>query len=253
VAASSAYLQLAERLVSAIASGEYALGSRLPTEAQLCADTGLSRGTVRQALHEVEILGMISRKPGDGSRVVALAPVDDYQPIANAPDDLVQIVRRTKIIHPQVREVVANAALAQRLGARRGTKWNLLEGPRVRRDRTGPPLCWSEQYLPASSPGLDDVRRGAFTASQAAEVETEQLITAELLDPELAEKLESNSPVALVVIRRQRDESGALKSVGIHTHPADRYQIRNIVTRQPSSRSTSRLEGKRKGGDERSG
>src|SRR5258707_1741822 len=112
---STAYSQLAEQLAGEIVDGRYPLGSRLPTEAELCRDTGLARGTVRQALQRIQDAGMISRRPGDGSRVVALAPLDDYQPVAGSPDDIVTLVQRTRILRPQVRDVVADATLARRL------------------------------------------------------------------------------------------------------------------------------------------
>jgi hypothetical protein len=44
---------------------------------------------------------MISRRPAKGSRVVAVAPVDDYQPIAGSPRDIVTLVQRTKICDSQ--------------------------------------------------------------------------------------------------------------------------------------------------------
>jgi GntR family transcriptional regulator len=236
VSISTAYSQLAEQLVGEIVGGRYPLGSRLPTEAELCRDTGLARGTVRQALQRIQDTGMISRRPGDGSRVVALAPIDDYQPVAGSADDIVTLVQRTRIVHPQVRYVVADAALAARLGVARGSKWHLTEGPRVRRDRRQRqrPLCWSEHFLPAGSRGLDIVLSGDFTASQAGAYETEQIVSAEALDERLATVLESECPEALIVTRRQRSDDGRLVAIGIHTHPADRYQLRTIIQRRPS-------------------
>jgi len=236
VSISTAYSQLADQLVGEIMGGRYPLGSRLPTEAELCRDTGLARGTVRQALLRIQDAGMISRRPGDGSRVVALAPIDDYQPVAGSPDDIVTLVQRTRILHPQVREVVADTALAARLGVARGSKWHLTEGPRVRRDRRQRqrPLCWSEHFLPAGSRGLDIVMSGDFTASQAGAYETEQVVSAEALDVRLATMLESECPTALIVTRRQRADDGRLVAIGIHTHPADRYQLRTMIQRRPS-------------------
>jgi len=234
VSTSTAYSQLAEQLFAEIAGGIYPIGSRLPTEAELCRDTGLARGTVRQALQRIQDAGMISRRPGDGSRVVALAPLDDYQPVAGSPDDIVAVVQRTKILHPQVRDVVANAALARRLGVARGSKWHLVEGPRVRRDRRQRPLCWSEHYLPAGSRGLDILLSGDFTASQTGAYDIEQVVSAAALDERLATVLESECAVALVVTRRQRTDNGRLVAVGIHTHPADRYQLRTMIRRRDS-------------------
>jgi len=45
-----AYQQLAEQLRSQITTGSLRPGERLPTEPQLCASSGLSRSTVREAL-----------------------------------------------------------------------------------------------------------------------------------------------------------------------------------------------------------
>jgi GntR family transcriptional regulator len=232
VSISTAYSQLAEQLAGDIVDGRYPLGSRLPTEAELCRETGLARGTVRQALQRIQDAGMISRRPGDGSRVVALAPTDDYQPIAGSPDDIVTLVQRTKILHPQVTDVVADAALARRLGATRGSKWHLTQGPRVRRDRRQRPLCWSEHYLPAGSRGLGILLSGDFTASQAGEYDTEQVVSASALDERLATALDSECAAALIVTRRQRAGDGRLVAVGIHTHPADRYELRTMIERR---------------------
>lgn len=228
----AAHRRLRDTLLAEIADGRYPLGSRLPTEAELCARSGLSRGTVREALRHIEQLGMISRRPGDGTRVIALAPVDDYRPVAGSAEDIVSLVQTTKIVRPRTREVVADRALARRLGTRAGTTWFVVEGPRVRREHPGPPLCWSEIYLRGDSPGREKLRRGDFTAAETAATTIEQTVSAALLDERLADALdaEAASP-ALVVTRHQRDADGRLISVGIHTHPADRYQLRTIITR----------------------
>ena len=44
------YIQIAEQLRGRIASGEYPLGGRIPTENELAQALGVSRPTVRQAL-----------------------------------------------------------------------------------------------------------------------------------------------------------------------------------------------------------
>jgi DNA-binding GntR family transcriptional regulator len=228
--AGTAHQRLAEELLAEITAGRYSIGDRLPTEAALCQRTGLARGTVRQALRRIEELGMIHRRPGDGTRLIALQPVDDYQPVAGTADDIVTLVERTKILRPATRTVVADGELADRIGAPPRTAWYLVEGPRVRRHRIEPPLCWSEQYLDTSQPGRDKLLRGDFTAAEARAHATEQVVSAALLDERFAAALEAEpGGPALVVTRRRRDERGRLISVGIHTHPADRYQLRTVV------------------------
>ena len=52
-----------------IASGEYLPGSRLPSESELAAQLGVSRGTVRTALSALEAERLILRRQGDGTYV----------------------------------------------------------------------------------------------------------------------------------------------------------------------------------------
>lgn len=52
-----------------IRHGEYAPGSRLPSESDLARELKVSRGTIRLALSQIETLGLIVRKQGDGTYV----------------------------------------------------------------------------------------------------------------------------------------------------------------------------------------
>lgn len=222
--------RLAEELLGDIKNGRYAIGDRFPTEADLCARSRLARGTVRDALRRIEHLGMIQRRPGAGTRVIASAPVDDYQPFAGSVDDIVALVDRTRIVHPATRTIVADAVLSARLGTRRGTRWFVVEGLRVHRSRSMPPLCWSEQYLDARLPGRDKLLRGEVSAANSITHTIEQTVSARLLDePMAAALLATPGSAALVVTRRRSDTRGRLISVGVHTHPADRYQLKTIV------------------------
>jgi GntR family transcriptional regulator len=62
-----AYQSLAQLLRDAIAQGDFSDGLRLPTEAQLSADYGVSRQTVRRALEELTTEGLIFRVRGRGT------------------------------------------------------------------------------------------------------------------------------------------------------------------------------------------
>ena len=207
MARSTAYRDLADRSVADIGAGYYPVGCRLPTDAELCAETGLSRGTERRALGLVSDLGLISRRPGDGSRVIARAPLDEYQPVAVSTDDLVTASRRTRIEPAIVRDVVADAALARRLRVRRGSTWHLIEArvSGVAGDDT--PLCWSEHYVLYGMRGVEIIQRGNYTDAEAAIGDIEQIVTAEPLEASLAARLRTDSRVALVVTRRRRDET----------------------------------------------
>jgi len=63
------YLMLANDLRNRIQDGMFIPGDRLPSEAQLCADHGVSRGTVVRAIEQLVSDGIVHRRQGAGSFV----------------------------------------------------------------------------------------------------------------------------------------------------------------------------------------
>ena len=68
--------KLYDHLLARITSGELPDGAMLPTEYELCEVHSVSRITVRRALRELEVLGLLKRQRGSGTAVVA-PRVDD--------------------------------------------------------------------------------------------------------------------------------------------------------------------------------
>jgi len=64
-----AYYQLKKILLEKIKSGEYAAGSLIPSERELCETLGISRMTVRQALNQLVSEGILYREKGRGTFV----------------------------------------------------------------------------------------------------------------------------------------------------------------------------------------
>jgi DNA-binding GntR family transcriptional regulator len=62
------YYQLQSILADKILSGFFSIDQQMPTEAELEADYGVSRITVRQALRILEEKGLIRREPGRNFR-----------------------------------------------------------------------------------------------------------------------------------------------------------------------------------------
>ena len=72
------YRQVADQLRALIDSGEYCVGSRLPTERDLAEQLKVSRPTVREALIALEVEGRVRIRVGSGiyvSEPAALAPL----------------------------------------------------------------------------------------------------------------------------------------------------------------------------------
>lgn len=68
------YRQLKHILERRIRQGGYAPGQQLPTEESLCCEYGVSRITVRHALRELVVQGLVFRKPGNGTFVKHCLP-----------------------------------------------------------------------------------------------------------------------------------------------------------------------------------
>jgi DNA-binding GntR family transcriptional regulator len=221
---------LAAEILDAIRTGAYAVGDRLPPEAELAAQHGVARETMRKSLHHLEQLGMIDRRPRAGTTVIASEPVGGYQPVAQTRADILALAEGTRLIAPETGELVLDTATARRIGARPRSKWHVLRGARVVRG-TKRPICFSEHYLRGDlEPG--PMFHGALPdPNYTTQYRVEQTIAAELITDEVATALgaEAGEP-ALVISRRAYDRRGRLVNVGIHTHPADRYAITTTLT-----------------------
>jgi DNA-binding FadR family transcriptional regulator len=65
-----------DRLHFEITSGSWPVGSRIPTEAELTDQLGVSRPSVREAVRSIVQLGLLETRQGDGTYVVADDPTE---------------------------------------------------------------------------------------------------------------------------------------------------------------------------------
>ncbi|MET8694091.1 FadR/GntR family transcriptional regulator [Streptomyces bauhiniae] len=83
-------------LRGAIERGEYAIGDKLPSEAELCRTLAVSRPVVREALRALHTMGLTVSRTGKGTFVVADAVEDptfgDY-----AASDLLEVRRHVEV------------------------------------------------------------------------------------------------------------------------------------------------------------
>lgn len=68
------YEQIAQKLASAIASGEYEVGQRLPSERELAQSFSVSRPTVREAIIALELDDLVEVRTGSGVYVTHREP-----------------------------------------------------------------------------------------------------------------------------------------------------------------------------------
>ncbi|MDW8480218.1 MAG: GntR family transcriptional regulator [Xanthomonadales bacterium] len=190
------YLALADRLIAAIQRGEFEVGELLPTELELCAEFGLSRHTAREALRLLEQMGLIERRRGAGTRVIARQAPVAYRQTVQTIDDLLQYGATTRLEVLRAEAAVAAGPLAARLGLAEMVPLAHLLG--LRRSRAGgPPIAHTEVWLPRPRGRLGerllDPAEAAYALMELLNVRNlgrvEQLIEAEALDAERAARL----------------------------------------------------------------
>ena len=91
------YQKLADFLMNAILEGRWGVGASLPTEKELCETFGLSRHTTREALRQLEDKGLITRRQGSGSTVVATSPPVRYEQNIQTIEDMLQHGNATRL------------------------------------------------------------------------------------------------------------------------------------------------------------
>lgn len=92
----------------AILDGRYQHRERLPAERELAAEFGTARGTVRQALAQLEDMELVRRKTGSGTYVDYVAQ-SDHEQIAESTSPLELIEVRLAVEPDIARMAVTNA------------------------------------------------------------------------------------------------------------------------------------------------
>ncbi|PPD15670.1 MAG: transcriptional regulator [Methylobacterium sp.] len=223
--------RIARVLGDGIAQGDYPVGTLLPTEAALCDTYGASRFTVREALRKLVEAGLIERRRGAGSRVVATTPKSKFSQTFHDLTEIFQYAQDTHLDVAQLGMVRIDEGEAQLVGASPGTRWLRLNGLRWNAERSTS-LSHVTAYIHARfAPLLEDVRtaRGAIYAliearSGEAIEEAVQEIAALPMPASVARMLGLRAGLpAMRLVRRYLDASGGTMMTSINWHPGEHF------------------------------
>jgi GntR family transcriptional regulator len=238
------FADIARDLTEGIASGRYPVGSILPTELELRDHYKTSRHTIRAALHELQQLGLVSRRKNAGTRVESAQPRNEFRPSLASVDDLVQFGSEHLRLVQSVEEVIASGKLATTLQCPAGTRWLRVSSLRIDGDRESPPVGWTDVYI---DPAYTEVAEAARTQpdtliSSLIEArygrcidEIQQGVQAVLVSGAMASRLQvGEGTAALEIVRRYLDSSGETFEVSISVHPAERFSVSMRLKRSDS-------------------
>ena len=255
------YLRVAGELKSAITAGRYPVGARLPTEAALCEQFGISRFTAREAVRVLSAAGLITRRQRIGTVVAALPQDARFQHDAATVRDLFKYALDTKLTFLNIGKRALPAMQAKEFGAKAGALWIYATGIRAQAhagagegagatgavrstaDRPKParntpgarPICITRLFLNPVLKGIESRLRSCKGAVYAL-IESEYKVSIQRVEQELhgvslsAEDAASlgaqpGAP-ALRIVRRYFSERGELLEVADNIHPADRFSYR---------------------------
>lgn len=230
------YLQVAHTLKNEIVGGVYPVGSRLPTEQELCERFSVSRYTVREALRRLRDDNLVVSRKGAGTTVILPQASDPDGQHLMSINDLVAFASSARLAVKSIRMVQINEKIATRTGLAIGSEWmevhgfGYTEGIEV-------PTCWAEYYISrkfaavgrllqrhtgAVFPLIEDM----FGQSIA---EVDQDISATLIPTGLAAELkEAAGGPALEVRRTYKLANDEVAQVTLSIHPASR--LRHTMT-----------------------
>lgn len=225
------YAELARVLAEEIATGRFAIGSLLPTEAELQARFDASRHTVREALRELKQRGLVVSRAGIGTTVRARAPAQRLLHGVGTLQDLIQFFEATRMRTLGVREVIADAALAERLPVKPGQQWREARLLRFGADDDRPVASMLVYVRPEQADVLEHIDGSdvpVFTQIERRHgvrlAEVRQQIVAVCLGRAEARALRARPGApALEIMRSYLDDRDRVAMIVVGLYPADRF------------------------------
>lgn len=234
------YQDVADILIREVSDGQFPVGSMLPTELELCERFDVSRYTVREALRRLEEMGLVARRQGSGTVVVATESGSGYVQTLGSLAELLQYPPETRLYISETKELTANRKRAQLLRCRVGDKRVRISGIR-RVDTSGRPICWTDIYILPEYAGVADII-GKKAGSAYALIEEEFGERVEHVEVDMFASAASNrlaealdiapGTPAMTIIRRYTGRDNRVFEVSISVHPADRFTYSIALKRE---------------------
>ena len=238
--AGTLYHQILLGLTERIESGQVGVGDRVPSEADLVAEFGVSRTTARRALDEFRRQGRVRREPGRGTFLASPRLRSNLAYLHSFSEEIERWGYTPGVRLVSQEERAAGEEVAAWLGVEVGEEVLYVRRLRLADER---PIFVCDSHLPIGRfPALKDADYGTVSLSKLMEERTgrriehaRQWIGAATAEPDVAGLLEIPAGVPVLKIRRITCVSGEepAEVVEAYFHP-ERYQHYNELSRQPA-------------------
>jgi DNA-binding GntR family transcriptional regulator len=226
------YQELADDLRGAILRGDFPALDQFPTESELCAQYGVSRFTVREALRALQNEGLIRRKRGSGTVIQPAAARGGalHQPLSNV-GELMQYARDTRVDFVRLADTAIPKKIAEQLPAPASGKWSHFRGLRISQG-LGAPIALTDAFV---HPDLRDAVAELDLAEDTIFRQLERLghlriaqVTQDIQAVPASAAMASELKIArrspcLRILRCYYDTTGRLFEISTSQHPGERF------------------------------
>lgn len=233
------YRQVVQTLKQEIVSGVHPVDTQLPTEGALQQRFGVSRHTIREALRELRDAGLVASRQGFGTTVLRAGSPRPYSHEVASINDLIELANAARYDVRSSEIVVADAALAERLGGDVGARWLRVRGYRFAPDDRRA-VCFTEVHVHGNFAGVARLlgRRAGPIYLLVEDlygetvVEVEQSIRASEAPDDVATMLAVRPRGPVIAVRRAyRLSSGVVGIVAENFYPIDRFHLSMTLRR----------------------
>jgi len=221
------YRQISATLQTAIAAGQYPVGSVLPTEIEISQQFGVCRQTVRDALRLLSSAGLVRRRRRVGTVVTGRTPTASFVQPLHGFEELLQYARNARLVVDQYGPA-GTSRLARQLKLD-PAEWLRVEG--LRGPSTRPVGMTTALIRRDCAPTREELDTRTHSFSEVIEQKSgvsptriEQEITACTLTKREAQALGASAGSAgLQMLRRYFDQNNMPFLVAQSVHPSDRF------------------------------
>ena len=221
-----------EKIKEMIVNGGLRPGDRLPREADLAAELGLSRSSLREAVRALSLIHVLDVRQGDGTYVTSLEPARLLEAMSfvvdfHRDDTVLEFLEVRRILEPAATAMAAQRITDEEVAALR----EHLDAHRQRADGRGPGRATTWSSTAGSRPARGNVVLGSLLDSLSGPTTRARVWRGLTQEGALTRTLMEHT--AILDALAERDSEGARAWATIHIVSIEQW-LRNTLSEKKS-------------------